>query len=253
MSDILDLITRIADGPERRIGFGQPQESSSRQLPILIAIAGVEKSQPALSHSDAVASIVPNLTALKKQLGNKHDLPWGIWDGSNIDKLISKICETDSRKPDFIAFSAEILSLELIQEPDIAKILRIPLSISTDSLFSMSSIPVDAVTVCVDDTAKLSLEMIGRIATIRSIFDKPLLLELCGEVSVHLLTIIKDLGIEGVAIDATNDNSTSISTIKELLTSIPKKDPRSDKRRPNAAIAGALSYSVTADENEELE
>ena len=63
----------------------------------------------------------------------------------------------------------------------------------------------------------------------------------------------QDLGIEGVAIDVTTDNSTPIPTIKELLTSIPKKDLRPEKKRPSAAIGGALSYSVTADENEELE
>jgi hypothetical protein len=253
MSEIMDLIERIASGPERRIGFGQSQEQPDRQLPILIAITHSDTSSSDLSQADGVASIVPTLTALKKQLASTKNLPWGIWGSSNIDKIISRVCETKDMKPDFIVLSADVSSLEIMQEPNIAKILRIPLSITTDALFGMASIPVDAVTVCLDNTTSVSLETIGRIGTIRSVIDKPLLLELQGAISPPLLTFIKDLGIEGLAVDTSSGNSESVSTIKELLNSIPKKDKRAEKQRPSAVIGGALSYSVTADENEELE
>ena len=140
-----------------------------------------------------------------------------------------------------------------MQDPDITKILRIPLSSSTDSLVGMSSIPVDAVTVQLEQGQGISLETVGRLGTIRSIIDKPLLLELSEPTSAPLLALIKDLGIEGLAIHTSADNPTSVSGIREMLDSIPKKDKRSEKNRPRASIGSAFSFSVSADEHEELE
>ena len=170
-----------------------------------------------------------------------------------MEKIIGKVCESKGKKPDFVAFSAEIQSLEIMQDPDITKILRIPLSISTDSLVGMSSIPVDAVTVQLEQGQGISLETVGRLGTIRSIIDKPLLLELSEPTSAPLLALIKDLGIEGLAIHTSADNPTSVSGIREMLDSIPKKDKRSEKNRPRASIGNAFSFSVSADEHEELE
>ena len=52
MSKLVDLIDRIAAGPERRMGFGQSQEQSDRQLPILIAITNGDTPSKSLSESD---------------------------------------------------------------------------------------------------------------------------------------------------------------------------------------------------------
>ena len=253
MSKLVDLIDKIAAGPERRMGFGQSQEQSDRQLPILIAITNGDTPSKSLLESDVIASIIPNLTALKKQLSGKRNLPWGIWASDDMEKIIGKVCESKGKKPDFIAFSAEIQSLEIMQDPDITKILRIPLSISPDSLVGMSSIPIDAVTVQLEQGQGVSLETVGRLGTIRSIIDKPLLLELSEPTSAPLLALIKDLGIEGLAIHTSADNPTSVSGIREMLDSIPKKDKRSEKNRPRASIGSAFSFSVSADEHEELE
>ena len=251
MSDIIDLIGRLTTGPERRIGFAQSQEQSTGQLPIIIAIADVTASGKNSIPADGVASVVPTLSSLKKHSDTKVDLPWGIWDSKNTDKVITKICEDNANKPDFIAFSADILSLELMRQTDIAKILRIPLSISTDSLLDMSNVPIDAITVCIEDNTKVSSETIGRLGTIRSIIDKPLLLELPSDIPITLLSLIKDLGVEGLVVDTSDNDFTSITKIRDLINSIPKKEKRSEKKGPNAAIGGALSYSVTADEQDE--
>jgi hypothetical protein len=98
MSKIIDLIEKLAAGPERRIGFGQSNEQSDRQLPILIAITNGDAPSPSLSESDAIASTIPNLTALKKELSSKRTLPWGIWASDNIDKIIAKVCESKDKK-----------------------------------------------------------------------------------------------------------------------------------------------------------
>ena len=92
MSDIIDLIAKLAAGPERRIGFAQSQEQSNRQLPIIIAIADVGTSKEDLSEADGVARIVPTLGTLKKHLDGNLGLPWGVWDIKNTDRIINKIC-----------------------------------------------------------------------------------------------------------------------------------------------------------------
>jgi hypothetical protein len=98
----------------------------------------------------------------------------------------------------------------------------------------------------------LTIQHLMTIGSVRNAFSKFLLVEVSGDLSAGELERLRDVGVDGLVVDATALSAKKLEGLKERLLSLPKRQ-RSRSGKPIASLPRTAfdASSVPSDEEEE--
>ena len=239
MSKFLDRMERINRGPTSTMGFGAA--ARSEKLPSLALVGALSdpaksaKGASVLAGIDADGALIEghtngSLTKLAKALKN---VPWGVRVEGLQQEQASRYRE---RGCDFLAFPPERALLGALEDSDTGYLLCVQPDMDERLLRAIEDLPIDAVLLPMASVEPpLTVQHLITIGSVRGAFSKYLLLEVAGVLSAGELEALRDMGVDGLVVDATALSSKELEGLKERLLAIPRRQS-TGAGRPSAIL-----------------
>lgn len=260
MSKLLDRLDSIARGTPRAIGFavktsGEPVP----QLALLAWLTDPSKVDAAPLAKAGVDAYILLESAMGKDGSAQRpdalaDLPYGVMvDGSDLKKVDGY----RKQGTDFLVFDIADTPIDLLEEGDCARVLRVPADLDEAQLRGLEDLPVDLVLVRKPPPeGPLTLTHMLAISGVRAATSRYLLLEWSADLTSRELVLLRDAGVDGVVVNVTEAEPTVVPDLREKITVLPQRKPRGDQR--SVAMLPRSGDPVTAapqrqDEEEEEE
>ena len=247
MSKLLDRLDKISQGTVKTLGFGAA--GRSEKVPSMAILGKIdnssksEKAASSLAGIDADGAIIEGMTVeevLTKVAPALDKVPWGLRLQELKGDLASSYRE---RGCDFLAFGAGNALVGALGDEETGYLLCIAEDMEERYLPAIEDLPVNAVMMALD-TAKqpLTLEHLLTIGAIRGAFSKYFLLEVSGAPDSGELEGLRDIGVDGLVVDAGSLSAKDLQALKERVLALPRKQiSKSDKASavlPRWAYAG---------------
>ncbi|UCD09185.1 MAG: hypothetical protein JSU79_00630 [Dehalococcoidales bacterium] len=238
MSVFIDKLNKITHAESTPIGFRRNQATTSERKIQLVSLTS--KSEGDNSGEDTVLLDIRDKGIEPESLsGLPDDIPWGAWLKDSRQKELKQLKDAGC---DFIVFPAESTALEIIEEPDLGKILELDTAIGDPVLRSVADLPVDAVLVSVGEGKKNSLTWHDLMILQRfgGFPEKPLLARIPAKVSSGELEALWETGVMAVVVE---------SNIDKLRKTIDKADfTKTRKREKNEPVIRQANDNDIEDE-----
>ena len=242
MSKLIDWLEKVDRGAVASLGFGAAARPEKIAPMALIAkLPGSVSSAEGASilaklGADAVLIEGLDIDQMPKKLAKALEKqPWGLRVSDLKD---GQAAEYGGKGCDFLAFGPGEALLGAIQDDETGYILSIEPAMEERRLRAIEDIPVDVVLLRLDsDASPLTLQDLLTIGSVRSAFSKYLLLETRGLLTTSELEGLRDMGVNGVVIDATAHPTDELDALKERVTSLPRQ-PRTRAKGHNAILPG---------------
>ena len=258
MSKLIDKLEKLSRGTPMSLGFGA---ASRGEKPPAMALLGMLSSSRQLAQkastlakigADGVLFQGIDVDKVANELAESlGDVPWGIKvDGLN-DEQASYYKEKGC---DFLAFGPENALLGALADEDTGYILCIQPDMDERSLRALEDVPVDVIFLSADSiTLPLTLQQVITLSSIRGMFGKFFMLEVPGTPSSKELEGLRDLGVDGLVVDAGALSARELEDLKGSLSNLPKKQQDKTTRRPAALLPRTVLASSSAPSHEEEE
>ena len=257
MSKLLDRLERISRGPTTTIGFGAGSRTEKTATMALLGSlsdqAKAVKVASTLAKVGVDGALIEGMDTeeINGQLAQAlNGIPWGLrvheLTGEEASRYKGQGC-------DFLAFGPEKAHLEALDDEDTGYLLCIQPDTDERSLGTIEDLPVDAVLLPMMSIERpLTIQHLMTIGSVRNAFSKFLLVEVSGDLSAGELERLRDVGVDGLVVDATALSAKKLEGLKERLLSLPKRQ-RSRSGKPIAFLPRTAfdASSVPSDEEEE--
>ena len=240
MSRFLDRLERINRGTPTAMGFGAA--ARTEKVPSMALIGALSDPGRAVQGASVLASIGADaaliegmdiediLGDLAQPLGT---VPWGIRVQELKDEEASRYREKGC---DFLGFGPEKALLGALEDDDTAYLLCIQPDMEERSLRAIENLPVDAVLLLLKSVEPpLTIQHLITIGSVRSEFSKYLLLEVSGILTAGELEGLRDIGVDGLVVDATSLSAEELEGLKDTLLALPKRQ-RNRSRKLDAIL-----------------
>jgi hypothetical protein len=242
MSKFLDRLERITRGASRSLGFSPA--ARAEQIPPMALVGLLSNSAKTSEGAAALANIgvdgVLIGSAGVDDVGSQvvealGSVPWGIRTAQLGSEKSSGYKELGS---DFLAFGPEGSQLEALGDEDTAYILCIEREMDERSLRAIEALPVDVVLLRLDPIAHpLTIKHLIEVGAVRRMFSQYLLLEIPGVPSTKELEGLRDMGIDGLVVDAAKLSTEEIEGLKGRILALPRRQ-RNRQDRHAAVLPG---------------
>ena len=233
MNKLLDRLDRIAHGAPAGLGF---VTSTKREpVPHLALLAQVaapkESTVSALAEAQVDAFIVTqqgkDMKALERTVKPLKKVSWG----ATVEHLDRELTEAyKSQGSDFLVFGIEGTRADALEEGEMARVLRIPADLEESTLRALEDLPVDAVLLQRPGVeAPLALEHLLAIGNVRAAISRYLLLEWDAELTSRDLEHLRDLGVDGIVLNAENVDADLFKTVRQRIQDLPKRKPKGER------------------------
>ena len=235
MSKLLDRLDHIARGAPAALGFAISTANRERVPPLaLLALVSAPKQSAitALSKTQVDAFILSlgnsGAKNLEKEVEPLEGLTWGV----AVEALKREQMEAYKTKGgDFVVFGIEGTQADALEEGDTARVLRVPADLEESTLRSLEDLPIDVVLLQRPGAeGPLALEHLLAICNVRAAMSRYLLLEWDGDLTSHDLEHLRDLGVDGIVLDASKAAAATFKTLHELIDALPRRRLKSDQR-----------------------
>ena len=249
MSRFFDRLERISSGVSSSIGFGA--QAKAERLPSMALIGLLLEPTKAAKAASTLTKIGADGALMvwngtDEEVGGLAEklerVPWGLrvqeFNGGQIAGYKQKGC-------DFLAFQPDVARLDALGDEDTGYLLCVQPDMDERSLRAIEDLPVDAVLLTLNSVkSPLTLQHLITIGSIRGAFSKYLLLEMTGVPASAELEALRDIGVDGLVVDAMASSAKALEGLKESLYGLPKR--QRDRSSKSVAILPSL---VTAQES----
>ena len=253
MSKLVSRIEKISRGSPAPMGFGATARAAQTPAMALIGILSQNSLEGAkcLASLDADGALLADvdsgeeISTMAEALG---PTPWGVkthaLDGEAADSLVQKGC-------DFFLVSPDSVTVEAAKDDRAAFILSLPVDANDGFLRALEDLPISAAFISLTDNGPLTLQRLIDVGSVRTMFDKYLLVEIPVSLSAKELEGLRDMGVDAVVVDVGAASEESLKAMKERLLELPRqRKPRSE--RTSAVIpAGFGAESAHFDHEDE--
>ena len=256
MSKLLDRLDKLSRGPITSMGFGAA--TRTEKLPGMALIGTLSSGRRLAQAATALSKIGADGALIQGNVPDSipatvaealKNVPWGVrvseLTGEHAARYREKGC-------DFLAFTAEGTQVGALEDEDAGYVLCVPANMDEQSLRAIEDLPVDAVLLTLDSIeTPLTLSHLLAIGVVRGSFSKYLLLEVPGDLSDGELEGLKEIGVDGLVVDATS--AKDMAALKDRLMSLPRRQ-RNRGRKPSALLpreSYATPSSPPAEEDDE--
>ena len=234
MSKLLDRLDRLARGAPRAIGFSAKTTQESVPTLALLAWLG-DNSKPSVAEaaSDKVDAFIVSEGALQGwKSGKQSKIKEGSILGVAVDRPDrERVDASKGNGSDFIVFGIEGTPVELLEEGDMAHVLRISSDLEESQIRGLEDLPVDAILLQKPSLeGPLSLSHLLAISNIRSAVSRYLLLEWSEALTSRELEHLRDLGVDGLVVDMEQAEVQVIATLRERIDQLPPRKPKGEQR-----------------------
>ena len=238
MSRFLDTLERINRGPTTSMGFGTAARTEKVPAMALLGILSDPgksvQGAATLARIDAEGALIEGKKTektLKKIAQTLDSVPWGVGVQELNGEQVSHYREHGC---DFLAFGPERALVGAIGNEDTAFLLRIQPDMDERSLRAIEYLPVDAVLLSLGYMEPpLTIQHLITVGSVRDAFSKYLLLEVPGVLTAEELESLRDMGVDGLGLDATAVPADELEGLKERILALP----RQQRNRTNKASA----------------
>ena len=253
MNKFLDLLDSIREGAPAPLGFGA---SRAEKLPGIALISLVsedhKKAITMVSKSSVDAVIIKGLDTpsdvktITKPLGN---VPWGA--------KVSELSEGQAQGyqddgSDLVVFNVEGTAASNLVCDQIARVLCIDIGLEEDKLRALASLPVDVFLLSMKNVSSpWSIQDLADLSVISRRVDKYILLEVSAPPVGKDLEALRDIGVNGIVIDASEATAKLYKDLKEKLINMPR--PKHSRRERTRAILPGASFNQDPEPQEEEE
>ncbi len=234
MSKLLDRLDRLARGAPRTIGFSPkaPQESIPT-LALLAWLGDASKPSVAEAASDKVdAFIVSESVFQGGKSGKRSKIKEGTILGVAVERPDRERVEASKGNgSDFIVFGLEGTPVDLLEDGDVARLLRVSSDLEESQIRGLEDLPVDAFLLQRPSLeGPLSLSHLLAISNIRSAVSRYLLLEWNEALTSRELEHLRDLGVDGLVVNMEQAETPVIATLRERIDQLPPRKPKGEQR-----------------------
>ena len=240
MSRLVDRLERIGRGPVTSMGFGAA--SRTEKIPSMALVGTLSDPGRAAQGASTLARMGADgaliegmhLEDITQELSDAlGEVPWGIRVQDLKDDLASQFREKGC---DFLAFGPDAALVEALGDEDTAYLLCIQPDMEERFLRAVEDLPVDVVLLDMKSVERpLTLQHLITVSSVRSAFSKYLLLEVPGVLTTGELEGLRDVGVDGLVVDATALSAEELQELKDRLLAVPKRQ-RSRSGRPSALL-----------------
>lgn len=238
MSKLVDRLDRISRGTVTALGFAAARAEKVPSMAILGKIGGSrpERAASSLAGIDADGAIIDGMAieeVLSKLAPALDNVPWGL----RLQELKGDLASTYREQGcDFLAFGAENALAGALGDEETGYLLCIPEDMEERYLPAIEDLPVNAVLMTLN-TAKqpLTLEHLLTIGAIRGAFSKYLLLEVSSAPDSGELEGLRDIGVDGLVVDAASSSVKELQGLKDRVLALPRKQ-RNKSDKPSAVL-----------------
>ena len=234
MSKLMARLDQIAKGPSRGLGFTTSANQESVPTLALVARLGGtgKKDIGAIAKTQVDAVMLPGsalgLDNLERHLKPLDGRVWGVMmdqpDRDGLQSYRDKGC-------DFLVFGIEGTRVDVLEEGECARALRVPADLEDTQLRGLEDLPVDLILLRTETSeGPLSLSHLLAISNVRSATGRYLLLEWDAELTTAELEHLRDIGVDGLVVNVQKVASSVISTLRERIDSLPRRKPKGDQR-----------------------
>ena len=257
MSKFLDRLERINRGTPTSLGFGMG--ARPEKVPSMALLGTLTDPKKAARGASTLAKIGVDgalidgtdmegtLEELARTLGK---VPWGI----RVQGLSSEQAVKYREKGcDFLAFQPEGAPLGALGDEDTGYLLCIEPDMDEQSLRAIEDLPVDGVLLPLKSVKPpLTLQHLITIGVVRSAFTKYLLVEIPGALTAEELDGLRDIGVDGLVVDATARPVKELEGLREGLLALPKRH-RNKARHSSSALLPRMAYDPSGGPSREAE
>ena len=256
MSKLLSKFVKISRGSPAPMGFGhasRPQKTPAMAFIGLLS-QNYKRGATRLNRIEADGALLRGVNpdqVLTDITGVLGEVPWGLeaeeTNGDSVDTLVEKGC-------DFFLVSPDKVTVEAVKDDRAAFLLTLPPNADDSFLRTIEDLPISAVFMSIGHASSpLNLQHLIDIGSVRTMFDKYLLVEVPNTVSAKELEGLRDMGVDAVVVDAGQSSEKVLKGIKQDLLDMPRQPkPKLERTTPMLAVGLGASASH-ADEEEEYE
>ena len=257
MSKLLDRLEKIGKGTVSQMGFGAAARTEKVAPMALLGRIGKAKTAAtaaSLSEAGFDGAVLDGISIddADKAFNSLSGLPWGI----KLDEVTSEqVAASKEKGCDFLAFSPEKAALEAFSDDakgdeETGRVLCISADMDERALQVIEDLPVGAVLLSLDSVKRpLTMEHLLTIGSVRGAFSKYLLVELPGDLSAAELEGLRDIGVDGIVVDAGSMSKTALKQCKDQLQGLSRRQ-RKPQGRSGALLPVGSSQSDDYDEDE---
>jgi hypothetical protein len=228
MSKFLDRLDKLSRGPTTALGFGAG--GRTEKLPGMALIGDLSsgkrpaQSAATLSKIGADGALVQgdDPEGIPKNVAEAlKDIPWGVrasaLTADGVTGFMEKGC-------DFLAFAPDGAQVGALNDEDAGYVLCVPPDMDEQSLRAIEDLPVDAVLLALDSVdPPLTVQHLLAIGAVRGSFSKYFLLEVPVGLTSGELEGLKEMGVDGLVVDATAASAKEMTGLKDRLMSLPRR------------------------------
>ena len=261
MSKLLDRLDSIARGTPRAIGFAAMTSGKSvPQLALMAWLTDPTKVDAAPLAEAGVDGYVLHESAMGKDGSPQRpdalkELPYGVMvEGADVEKVDGY----RKQGADFLVFDIADTPVDILEEGDCARVLRVPADLEEAQLRGLEDLPIDLVLVRKPaPEGPLTLTHMLAISGIRAATGRYLLLEWSADLTSRELVHLRDAGVDGIVVNVTEAQPSVLPSLREKISALPQRKPRGEQRsiamlpRDGGQVAAVPQRQEEEEEDEE--
>ena len=241
MSSFLDQLERISQNAPTPLGFGVSRAERTPGMALVALVSG--------NHAEDCAAVA--------EMAVDGAILWGIDGPAGLDSLKDSLpsapwgvhCESltpDDAKAyeeagcDLLTFGLEGTRASALSSDGLARILRIGPRLSNRQARAIDALPVDVLLVDMQDhSGGWTLADIATVAGVSRRVDKYVLLHLSKPPEKDDLEAVRNVGVQGLVLNAGAESAQEIKELKTNLLEMPRQRPR-QRGRSSATVPSSV-------------
>ena len=235
MGKLLDMLERASSGVGHSMGFSAINRGEKVPPMLLLGCAGGDADAAAKHIVEAgldgallavdSAGKRAQAAATRKTL---EGMAWGVWQ--------SEAGPQPEEGADFEVFSSDETPLSVLNSEEHTAIMQVSPELDDALLRCIEDVPVDAFLVSVADAPSLTVRQLMRIARVRSVVSKYLLVHLAALPSKEDMARLRDVGVDAMVVDVASHSVDALKACHVELQELSHSAPQRRRDRPSPLL-----------------
>jgi hypothetical protein len=235
MGKLLDLLERASRGSEQPMGFRAAKhiEKVAPMLLLGIGEAGDEAVAKRMVEAGLHGAVFKAGNLAKRGAVGKsakviRELVWGVWRDEPDAKPI--------KDADFEVFNSDATPIASLGGEERTLVMQVSPELEDGLMRTLEDLPVDAFLVSLVDAPGLTVRQLMRIARVRGVTSKHLLVQLANLPSKEEQVQLRDVGVSVLLVEVSGQSAGALKECVAQLTDLPQAPPQRRSERLSATV-----------------